>query len=200
MQSIVYPNGNISITVPAAESVAVATIGSSQATVYRELGYPNAPPTRSLLGVVQNGQTVFGPYASGATIIIEAGADEVMYEVGVAPVVLWLKCYALQPDPGVLNATGALTAAMMLSGIVTSTTAAAVAGTVPTGATMDLASQFNVGDAFDWSVIATGANTFTVTAASGHTIVGTAAVATATSGRFRTRKTAADTFITYRLA
>jgi hypothetical protein len=49
-------------------------------------------------------------------------------------------------------------------------------------------------------VINTGGNTFTVTAATGHTIVGVAAVVTVTSGNFRTRKTAADTFITYRMS
>ena len=57
-----------------------------------------------------------------------------------------------------------------------------------------------VNDSFDWSAIATGANSFTVTASTGHTIVGSGVVATVTSGRFRTRKTAANTFVTYRLA
>jgi hypothetical protein len=199
MQSIVYPNGNAKITVPATGSVAVFTVGQSSASVYRELGYPNAPSTLSLLGVVKNQQTVFGSYTAGATIIIEAGADPVFYEVGIAPVVK-STIGQLQSTPGVLNATGALTAAMMLSGIVTSTTAAAVAGTVPTGTVLDAASQFAIGDCFDWSVIATGANAFTVTAATDHTIVGAAAVATATSGRFRTRKTAANTYVTYRIA
>ena len=200
MQSIVYPNGTKKITIPAAESIAVYTYGQSSASVSREIGYPNHPPSLSLLGVVENEQTVFGPYAGGATIIIEAGGDQVLYEVGTDPVVQEAMANSLQGTPGVLNATGALTAAMMLSGIVTSTTAAAVAGTVPTGTVMDLASQFEIGESFDWSVIATGANAFTVTAATGHTIVGTAAVATATSGRFRTRKTAANTFVTYRLS
>lgn len=198
MQSLVYPNGNSKVIVPANESVAVFTQGQSQASVYQELGYPNHPATIGLLGVVQNEQTVFGPYASGATIIIEAGADPVFYEVGVNPVVQ-STIGSIQGDPGVLNATGALTAAMMLSGIVTSTTAAAVAGTVPTGTVLDAATQFEIGDCFDWSVIATGANAFTVTAAAGHTLVGTAVVATVTSGRFRTRKTAAATFVTYRI-
>lgn len=199
MQSLVYPNGSVKVTIPAASSIAIATFGQSSASVYQELGYPNHPTALSLLGVVQNQQTVYGPYASGATIIIQAGADQVQYEIGTAPVVQSL-IGSVQSTPGVLNATGALTAAMMLTGIVTSTTAAAVAGTVPTGAVLEAASQFSIGDCFDWSVIATGANAFTVTAASGHTIVGTAVVATVTSGRFRTTKTAASTFVTYRLA
>ena len=87
----------------------------------------------------------------------------------------------------------------MLGGIVTSTTAAAVTGTMPTGTVLDAASNLQIGDSFDWSVIATGANAFTIAAATGHTIVGTAVVATVTSGHFRTRKTAAATYVTYRM-
>lgn len=56
-----------------------------------------------------------------------------------------------------------------------------------------------VGDSIDWAVINTGPNTFTVTADTDHTLVGAGAVATATSGLFRTRKTAANTFVTYRI-
>lgn len=56
-----------------------------------------------------------------------------------------------------------------------------------------------VGRAFDWVVINTGSGTATMTAGVGHTIVGLATVAAATSARFRTRKTAANTFVTYRI-
>lgn len=196
--NIVYPQGRAKITIPAAESIAVFT--KDVATVKRETGYPNVPATVDDIGTVTNTQTVFGAYASGATIIIEAGAAPVFYAVGVAPVVDAIYGGRYQGAPVALNATGAVTAAAILGGIVTSTTAAAVAGTIPTGTVMDAASEFAVGDAIDWSVINTGLNTFTVTADTDHTIVGAAAVATATSGRFRTRKTAANTFVTYRLS
>jgi hypothetical protein len=106
----------------------------------------------------------------------------------------------IQGAPVAVDVTGAVSAAAIMGGLVTSSTAAAVAGTIPTGTVMDAASTFGVGDSFNWSVINTGPNTFTVTAASGHTIVGAAAVATATTGNFRTRKTAANTFISYRIA
>jgi hypothetical protein len=197
---IVYPRGQVEITLAANESIAVYTQGKCQ--VYRELGYPNLPATKSLLGTVSNGETVFGPYTSGATIILEAGAAEVAYETGLDPVVLSQRIATRQGTPGVLNATGALTAAMMLSGIVTSTTAAAVAGTVPTGAVMDTEVEgMQIGTSFDWSVITTGANAFTVTAAaSGHTLVGNMVVAAGKAGLFRTRKTAAATYVTYSLA
>lgn len=198
MDQIVYPNGQAKVTIPAASSIAVFSAGPS--TVSRLLGYPNMPESKSVLGVVNGAQVVYGPYASGATIIIDGGPANTFYEVGVAPIVQC--CYATQyqPVPGTLNATGALTAALILAGIVTSTTAAAVAGTLPTGTVLDAAASFAIGDSFDWSVIATGANAFTVTAAAGHTIVGTAVVATVTSGLFRTVKTAANTFVTYRMS
>lgn len=199
MTNIVYPNGTVEVTIPATESIAVYTVG--KAKVSRQVGYPNYPESVSVLGEVEDEQTVFGAYASGATIIIEAGAAPVYYEIGVDPVVksqLYNQRY--QPAPVAVNVTGAVSAAAILGGIVTSTTAAAVAGTVPTGAVMEAAANWAVGDSVDWTVIATGANAFTVTAASGHTLVGTAAVATVTSGRFRTRKTATDTFVTYRIS
>lgn len=108
-----------------------------------------------------------------------------------------------QGAPGVLDATGTLTAAMIRARIVTSTSAAAVAATLDTGAAMDtaFAAAFAVAvdGSVDWQVINTGPNTFTVTASVGHTIVGAAAVTTATSSLFRSRRTAANTWITYRL-
>lgn len=197
---IVYPRGSATVVLLANESIAVQSVG--KCSVSRVLGYPNMPNTKSLLGVVNNGETVFGPYTAGATIIVEPGAAPAAYETGLDPVVLAQRTAQSQPAPGVLNATGALTAAMMLTGIVTSTTAAAVAGTMPTGAVMDTEVKgMQIGASFDWSVIATGANAFTVTAAaSGHTVVGNMVVASGKAGCFRTRKTAVATYVTYSLA
>lgn len=195
---IIYPSGLAVITLAANQSIAVFTKGLAQ--VYQRVGYPTFPSTDNFLGEVENTQVVYGPYASGATIVVLAGAAPVLYQVGVSPVVIEQRDSQYQGDPTALNATGAVTAAMILGGIVTSTTAAAVAGTIPTGAVMDAAAEFAIGDSVDWAVIATGANAFTVTAAaSGHTVVGAGAVATATSGLFRTCKTAAETFVTYRI-
>lgn len=196
---IVYPNGSKTVVLSANESIAVQSVGKCR--VSRVVGYPNMPNTTSLLAIVNNGETLFGPYTTGATILIEPGAAPAAYETGLDPVVLAQRATQSQGTPGVLNATGALTALMMLSGIVTSTTAAAVAGTVPTGTVMDTEVEgMQIGSSFDWSVIATGANAFTVTAAAGHTLVGNAVVAAGKAGAFRTRKTAAATYVTYSLA
>lgn len=198
--NIIYPQGGggVDITVGAGESIAIYT--KDEANVLLRVTDPNMPDTYTLTATVQNGESVLGPYTSGATLRINAGAAEVLYSVGLSPQIIEQKGARIQGDPGVLDATGTLTAAMILSGIVTSTTAAAVAATLDTGAIMDTAGEFAVGDSFDWAVINTGPDTFTVTAAaSGHTVVGAGAVATATSAVFRTRKTATDTFVTYRI-
>lgn len=189
--------GTATVTLTAGQSIAVQSL--TEAQVFEVVGFPNYPTTNQLEGTVVNGETVFGPYTNGATIIIEASASKVYYAVGVAPVVGNNGKWQPQPTPVAVNVTGAVSATAILGGIVTSTTAAAVAGTVPTGTVMDAATEWATNDSVDWSVINTGPNAFTVTAASGHTVVGAAAVATATSGLFRTRKTAANTFVSYRI-
>lgn len=196
---IIYPQGGlgVEITVAAGDSIAVYTKDVAQ--VYKKVGYPNMPESKDLVGTVNNQETVFGPYASGATIIIEAGAAPVLYNMGVNAQVLEAK-FAQQGTPTSLNATGTLTAAKILTGIVTSTTAAGVTATLDTGAVMEAAIDMETADSFDWCVINTGANAFTVTAAaSGHTVGGAGAVAAGTSGMFRTRKTGTNTFVTYRV-
>lgn len=199
MSLFVPPQGVVTVTVPAGQSIAVWTQG--QCTVSRVSNFPNFPARSSVVGTVTGGQTVFGAFTTATQIIIDAsGGRLVYYEVGVAPTVLQDRLLApVQVTPGVLNATGTLTAALLFTGIVTSTSAAAVTATLETGANLDLATSWMTDDSLDWAVINTGPNAFTVTASAGHTIVGTAAVATVTSGQFRTRRTAASTFVTYRV-
>jgi hypothetical protein len=194
------------ILVPALYSIAVFSQGPIDFFV--ETGYPNVPsqgeyiPTAKLQPANngENVQAVYGPYAVATIVEIGAGCEPVFYEVGLAPVVQLSRDSQYQATPGVLNATGALTGALILTGIVTSTTAAAVVATLDTGTVMETNSSFQIGDSFDWSAIATGAGAFTVTAAATHTLEGSGVVATVTSGRFRTRKSALNTFVTTRLS
>ena len=206
MSFLVLPNGNSGeITIPANESIAVACQGTAQ--VSRKLGFPNYPDQVTLIGTVINGQSVFGPYTSGATIIVEAvGGVTAFYEVGTAPQVQQGRLVAgVQAAPVDIADGGSMayTPASILGGLVTATPTAGRNIQLPTGAAMDLASNFAINDFFDWSVITLAAFALTTTAgASGHTLVGSGATA-ATSGsaaRFRTRKTAADTFVTYRIS
>jgi hypothetical protein len=129
----------------------------------------------------------------------------VYYEVGTAPVVTQGRLNVQQQVTPVVIADGgsmAFSAADLLSGIVTATPTAGRNIQLPTGANLDLASEFLVNDSVDWTLITLAAFALTVTANTGHTIVGGAATGAASgnAARFRTRKTAADTFVTYRIA
>lgn len=106
-----------------------------------------------------------------------------------------------QPAPTAVNTTATLTAADLVDGIITSTTAAAVAGTTPTGTLLTAAfPHVPIGGAVEFTVINTGGtNAFTLTAGTDVTIVGAAAVAASTSGTFRLKRTAATTWVAYRV-
>jgi hypothetical protein len=102
-----------------------------------------------------------------------------------------------------VNATATMTAASLLGGIITSTTAAAVAGTLPLAADLEVAllaahPSLGVGDTIEFIVLSTGANAFTVTTNTGWTLVGDMVVETATNGRYMAIRTAADTYTLYR--
>jgi hypothetical protein len=185
------------VTVPASSRLAVYSDGYYTVT---QLSQPstNGPVYSTILfrGV---GAYTSSTFSAAASIKIEGGSDfPLLYSVGTGAFIPELPT---QPTPGVLNATGTLTAALVFGGIVTSTTAAVVAATLDTGTIFDAAQSFAINDYVDWTAINTGGtNAFTVTASTGHTVVGAGAVAANTSGRFRTRKTAANTFVTYRLS
>jgi hypothetical protein len=113
--------------------------------------------------------------------------------------------YRVQPSVTALTATATLTIANLLTYIVTVTSTTAVTLTLPTGTLSDAGVQGGTAPnntAFDWSVINLGSSAGAVTmaaAASGHTYVGSTGVAIGTSARFRTVKTATNTFVTYRV-
>jgi len=106
-----------------------------------------------------------------------------------------------QAAPAAVNTTATITAANLKTGIITSTTAAAVTITLPTGTDIELGfSGIYTNMTFEWSVINTGPSLVTVLANTAHTLVGSGAVVTGTSARFASRRTAGNTFVTYRLS
>jgi hypothetical protein len=108
-----------------------------------------------------------------------------------------------QGAPAAVNATATLTVANLKTGIITSTSAAATDMTLPTGTLTEggfAANSLYDNFTFEWSVINTGPSLVRVLAGTAHTIVGSGSVATGTSGRFASRRTAANTFVTYRLS
>ena len=110
-----------------------------------------------------------------------------------------------QPTPASVTATGTLTIANLLTNIITATSSVVVTLTLPTGTLTDagvIAGALPINNGFDWILINTGSSlgVVTIAAATGHTIVGSTTIAIGASATFRTVKTAANTFITYRTA
>jgi hypothetical protein len=195
------PSKGATITVAASDKLTVYS-PSAYKVFQLTAGSPNIPAAKSLL-FSGSGSYTSSAFSNATQVTIAAGDSVLFYASGGAPSIPEsLGLESTQAAPGTLNATGTLTAALMLGGIVTSSTAAAVTATVDTGTAMDTAlDSAAVNDAFFWSAINTGGtNAFTVTAATGHTLVGSGAVANSTSGRFLTRRTAAATWVTYRLS
>ena len=113
--------------------------------------------------------------------------------------------FVAQPTPSAIDASATLTIAQLLTGIITTNSATAVAFTLPTGTLTDagiLGGQLLINQSFDWSIINTGSAVGVVTVSGGtdNTLEGSGVLAITTSATFRTRKTAANTFVTYRVA
>lgn len=106
-----------------------------------------------------------------------------------------------QAAPTAVNTTSTLGTAALLGRLLTTAPAGAVNLTLPTGTLMDAALGISTDQAVEWAVVNTnGTNTSTILAGTGHTVVGNMAVGPNVSAMFRTRKTAANTFITYRVS
>lgn len=193
MPNIVMARSSERISVPSAESITVFTQDS--AVVSQDVASVPTP-----IGTVTATQQTFGPFASGAMITIEAGSLPALYAIGSTPILRELMGHMIQREPIAINAAGAIPARALANGIITSASLLGITCTLPTGTEIDRMGGFRMDDAFEWCVIATGLFGFTVGASAGHTIVGPSVVGSGTAGYFRTRKTATNTFITYRVS
>lgn len=125
---------------------------------------------------------------------------------------LWTKA---QPDPATMTTAASITITQMLTKLINATptaTGATVAYTLPTGTLCDSGLRFDINESFDWVLInnaLAALDTITLTAAANHTIVGNPIVQSlhvstggvmGYSAVFRTRKTALNTYVTYRIA
>ena len=106
-----------------------------------------------------------------------------------------------QSAPVAKTAAATLTAAELANGVITYN-GAAVNLTVPLGADLDAAfTSMKVNSSFDFFIINTGGtNAATVTANTGCTLVGVAAVSANTACNWRVRKTDVATYVFYRIA
>jgi hypothetical protein len=142
----------------------------------------------------------FGLYYATDTGLLFFGAS------GAAAWSLCADMFNTQGAPTAETTTSVtLTIAKLLTRIITSTQTGAVAFTLPTGTLTDAGfgnGALPVGASFDWAIVNLGSSSGAVTvgAGTGHTVVGNMVVAISTTGQFRTRKTAANTYVTYRIA
>lgn len=200
--STIAPQGQATVTLTANQKIAVKTQGEAQ--VFQSVGYPNYPSQNDLLQTVVNTTWVSSAFSSGATVVINAGAFPVLFEVGLAPVISDGGDWQPQGAPGVVADGGSmiLLPADLLGGIATATPTQARNVQLPSVTDMNAATNMAVGESFDWSLITLAAFALTITLNGNHTIVGAAATgaSSGSAARFRTRKDSATSFITYRLA
>ena len=111
--------------------------------------------------------------------------------------------YIYQPTITTVSASGAntLTIAQLLTEIINYTGTAISTFTLPTGTLMDGGITGIVSNvAFDWSIVNTVAFAITMAAGTAHTYVGNTTIAANVSARFRSVRTGATTWVTYRLS
>jgi hypothetical protein len=194
--------GTATVTLTAGQKITVQTQGEAQ--VFQQVGFPNYPTQYDALQTVVNTTYTSAAFASGATIVVNAGGLPVFYEVGTDPVVGNNGNWQPQGAPVNIADGGSMvaTAAALLSSIVTATPTTGRNVQLPSVADLNAATTLAVGDSFDWSIITLAAFALTMTANGSHTIVGAAATAgtAGAAARFRTRKDSATSFISYRIS
>lgn len=144
--------------------------------------------------------------ANGGSVVITGGAAN---GSGIAGIILERGVRMIsQGAPASQDTAATLTAAQILTGIITSAPAGAINLQLPLATAVDTALPDSAaGDAFDFSIIntsTTAGNTDTITTNTGWTLVGNVIVpgltaGPGTSGRFRIRKTGAGAWVLYRL-
>ena len=195
---------NFDLTIPAGGAVSAFSQGSYSVLVSNNAN-SSVPPLFSKLADVAAGSLPFtsSTFTNGALVRIDAsGGSEVSVDVGLSPAPKLARAITVQGAVvSAVNVSATLTAAQMIGGFITSTTAAAVTATLPTGTVMDTSGVCGIGEGFLWHVSNTGAtNALTVVTAAGNTLNGSGTVALSTTAQFITFKTAANTYQTWRAA
>jgi len=152
----------------------------------------NASTTSGLIQTADSSGVLQLQSSNTTAITIDTG-ENVYVQAGV----LW----QYTPAPTTVSGATTLSAAQVATGIIVAS-GTSYTVTLPSGSALDTffpgVPAVNVG--FDFSLINTGSGTVTIAVgASGMTSVGTLTVATATATIFRLRRTAANTYILYRL-
>lgn len=195
--------------------------GTSTPDFYNDVTFGNlgrllaAPANTTSSGFLQvsnaSGQLYMGIDGSTAATFGFGNYSRVIYTGNAYPIVIATNnlerarfgsagnFYYFQAAPTTKNAAATLSQAEVLAGILSYTGAAATV-TLPTGTTLDTSSDFGTNMAINWSVVNAGTGTCTIAVNTGITSLGALTVAAGASGLFSIRKTAANTFVIYRLS
>lgn len=164
---------------------------------------------------LRNAQTVVGVKTFSSQPVLSAGAKTDTLSENTTGLGVHVDTLAVQDGRihevrtvSAKTTLATLTIAELLAGIVTATHAAGAdqAYTLPAGTDCEAARTWANNEAFEWSIVnlsgTPATNTVTITANTGHTIVGPgvaigSATAELNTRRCITRRTAANTFVTY---
>lgn len=187
-----------------ASVTAGASTGTSPGAVASLLGGIGGTGTGGSGGqaTVTGGAAGAASNGNGGDVVLTGGAKD---GTGVAGNLVERSMrIAQQGTPGSQDTAATLTAAQLLSGIITSNPAGAVNLQLPLATALDTAIPNSIAnDSFDFSVISlSGTNLPTVTTNTGWTLVGamTFTSVAGNAGRFRARKTATGAWTLYRLS
>ena len=85
MTQIIYPNGNVEVTVTAAESIAIRASGNGYAEYYYLLDLPNIFRWQKQGSVLAGVQVTLGPFSRNQPVLISSRGATVYYETGSSP-------------------------------------------------------------------------------------------------------------------
>ena len=137
--------------------------------------------------------------ATGTSLVLSGAATAATFSVtGLATFTGDVVVYTTAPAS--ISAVATLTNANLQAQLI-NTTGVSYTVTMPLGSTLDtLIAWATVDIGFDFSVINTASGTITIAANTGVTTLGGLTIATGVSAQFRIRRTAASTYVMYRIA
>ena len=177
--------------------------GSSNTGIGNSAGYSTTGNYNTLIGLYRGALTPVMTTGSNWTVLSDGQANvKLAIDTNSAIWAVNGQPFFNSPTPAAKTVAGTLTVDQLLAGIITYNGLAATL-TMPLGSDLDTAitaTNLPINFAFEFVVINLGATTATMAANTGVTFVGTLTVLTLTSVRWRVRKTAASTFIVYRVS
>ena len=179
-------------------------IGTSSPTAPLDVKVGTGNFTVGLQGAANTQLTASGNLrfntTAGATLFLQNGTESMRIDSAGNTYIETGNLWQYAPAPTSKSTTATLTAAELLTGIL-NTTGTSYTVTVPTGTAIDAGwtgvPTTNIG--FDLFVINTASGTITMAVNTGVTSLGTLTIATGVSAQFRFRRTAANTYVMYRL-